>query len=92
MAGMAHLVEVLRVLLRSSVQVTVATVGFVLLGIGIVFLFLPGPGLLVVIAGLAVLSTQFAWAQTALNRVKERAAQAKAAAARRRRRPPHPLE
>lgn len=74
----------MKVVLRSSVQVTVATLGFALLGVGIVLLFLPGPGLLVVIAGLAVLSTQFAWAERALLQVKSKAARAKAAAQRRR--------
>jgi len=76
--------EVLKLLLRSSVQVGVATLGFILLAVGIVLLFLPGPGLLVVIAGLAVLATQFAWAERALRQVKVRAARAKAAAQRRR--------
>ncbi|MGQ0745144.1 MAG: PGPGW domain-containing protein [Acidimicrobiales bacterium] len=40
-----------------------------------------------IIAGLAVLSTQFTWAERALIKVKERAAAARAAAERRRSRP-----
>ena len=66
--------------MRSGWQATVTVVGFALLGLGIVLLFLPGPGLLVVIAGLAVLGTQFAWAERALRRVKQRAARAREAA------------
>ena len=68
--------------MRSGWQATVTVAGFGLLGLGIVLLFLPGPGLLVVIAGLAVLGTQFAWAERALRRVKGRAARAREAARR----------
>jgi hypothetical protein len=35
----------------------------------------PGPGILVIIAGLAVLATEYAWAQRTLERTKERAKQ-----------------
>ncbi len=70
----------LQVLMRSGWQATVTVVGFGLLGLGVVLLFLPGPGLLVVIAGLAVLGTQFAWAERALRRVKQRARRAREAA------------
>ncbi|MGH9190282.1 MAG: PGPGW domain-containing protein [Acidimicrobiales bacterium] len=82
----------LRFLARHSLRATVGAAGFGLLGVGIFLLFLPGPGLLVVIAGLALLATQFAWAERALDRTKARAAQARdAARARaRRRRPPQP--
>lgn len=46
----------------------------------------PGPGLLVIIAGLAVLATQYAWAERALDAAKTRAAKAKDTALRRGRR------
>ena len=36
----------------------------------------PGPGLLVIVAGLAVLATEFAWAKVALDKTKEKASQA----------------
>ncbi len=55
--------------------------GAVVLG-GAVLLVLPGPGLLVIAAGLALLATQYVWAQRLLKRVRahvERAAQASAA-------------
>lgn len=51
--------------------VIVATIGGTLLVLGIIFLVIPGPGLPLVIAGLAVLASEFAWAQYMLGRLKE---------------------
>ena len=48
----------------------VATVGITLLVLGIVFLVLPGPGIPLIIAGLAILATEFTWAEIWLNRTK----------------------
>ena len=53
----------------------VATIGGTLLVLGIIFLVLPGPGLPLVIAGLAVLGSEFAWAQYMLSRIKEKSQQ-----------------
>ena len=47
--------------------------GFVLLGAGVAMLLLPGPGWLTIIAGLAVLATEFLWAHHLLARVKNAA-------------------
>ena len=38
--------------------------------LGAVFLFAPGPGLLVLLAGLGILATEFAWASTAIRKTK----------------------
>jgi hypothetical protein len=38
---------------------------------------LPGPGILVILAGLAVLATEYVWAQRMLNFTKQKAEQAK---------------
>jgi hypothetical protein len=46
---------------------------------------LPGPGILLVVAGLAVLATEYVWAQRALNFAKDKARQAKDTVSRRRR-------
>lgn len=73
----------LRFLGRQSVRLSVAAVGFTVLAAGIVMLVTPGPGLLVIIAGLAILAHEFAWAATALDKAKARAAQAREAARRR---------
>ena len=55
--------------------IVVATIGGTFLVLGIVFLVLPGPGLPLVIAGLAVLASEFAWAKYMLSRVKEKSQQ-----------------
>lgn len=60
---------------RNSWRVLVTVVGFGLIALGLVLLVLPGPGILVVIAGFAVLATQYAWARTALEVTKRRASQ-----------------
>ena len=48
----------------------VATVGITLVTVGIIFLVLPGPGIPLIIAGLAILATEFTWAEIWLNRTK----------------------
>jgi uncharacterized protein (TIGR02611 family) len=62
------------VLVSSAVQllrrVAVAAAGALLLGIGLLLLVLPGPGTLVIVAGMALLSTEFVWARRALDRMK----------------------
>jgi uncharacterized protein (TIGR02611 family) len=55
--------------------VIVATIGGTLVVLGIIFLVLPGPGLPLVIAGLAILASEFAWAQYMLSRIKEKSQQ-----------------
>jgi len=50
-------------------------VGWVLVVLGIAALVLPGPGLLALFAGLALLSQQYAWARRAVEPVRERALQ-----------------
>ncbi|RMB62475.1 hypothetical protein EAX62_04765 [Tessaracoccus antarcticus] len=47
--------------------------GYVLLIVGVAALFLPGPGLLLIAAGLALLSTQYSWADKLLHPLKARA-------------------
>lgn len=80
---MARVVAVLRFMAHQSVRLSVAALGFAVLGVGLVLLVTPGPGLLVIIAGLAILAHQFAWAAIALDKAKRRAAQAREAAMRR---------
>jgi uncharacterized protein (TIGR02611 family) len=48
----------------------VTLVGVVLIAVGIVLLVLPGPGLLVMALGLAVLATEYPAAQRLLDRLK----------------------
>src|SRR5262249_11672396 len=51
-------------------RVVVAVVGFVLLGVGVLLLVLPGPGLLLIAAGMAVLSLEFEWAGRLVDRAR----------------------
>ena len=87
----ARLTAVVRFMAHQSVRLSVAALGFTVLAVGLVLLVTPGPGLLVIIAGLAILAHEFAWAAVALEKAKQRAAQAREAAMRRaprRARPP----
>ena len=61
---------------RNSKRVAITIVGFVLVLGGIALLPLPGPGMLVIIAGLAVLGTEYMWARRMLDAAKSRAKQA----------------
>jgi uncharacterized protein (TIGR02611 family) len=46
----------------------IALVGFTIVLVGLALVPLPGPGWLIVFAGLAVLATEFAWAERLLTR------------------------
>lgn len=74
---------VARFVLRTSVRASISAVGFAVLAAGLVLLVTPGPGLVVIIAGLAVLATQFTWAERALDTARAKAAAAGDAALRR---------
>jgi hypothetical protein len=57
--------------------------GWALLAVGAALLVLPGPGLLVIAAGLALLATEYAWAARLLGKVKARIQTARTALRRR---------
>lgn len=61
---------------REGERIGVAVVGGVVVVTGIVLMPLPGPGMLIVLAGLAILATQFEWAQDVLDRARARAKEA----------------
>jgi uncharacterized protein (TIGR02611 family) len=61
-----------KVALRHTKRVVIAVVGITVILIGIAFFVLPGPGLLIIIVGLAILATEFAWAQGLLHKARER--------------------
>lgn len=50
-------------------RVAFATAGFVVLLLGVVMLFTPGPGWAVIVLGLGMLALEFAWAERLLERV-----------------------
>ena len=72
--------ELLGFILRSTKRIVVLVLGLALVVGGVVLLVLPRPGLLVIIAGLAVLASEFAWAEFLLDKAKEQAARAGGAA------------
>ena len=51
------------------VRVAFAVAGFVVLLIGVIMLFTPGPGWAVIVLGLGMLALEFTWAERALERV-----------------------
>jgi uncharacterized protein (TIGR02611 family) len=53
-------------------RVVFAAAGFVVLLLGIVMLFTPGPGWAVIVLGLGMLALEFAWAERLLERVIDR--------------------
>jgi tellurite resistance protein TerC len=58
-------------------------VGFTLLAVGAAMLVLPGPGIVVIMLGLALLAAEFVWARRLLDRMKETARTARDAVTRR---------
>jgi len=51
-------------------RILAASVGMTTLLVGVVLLVLPGPGLVVMLFGLAILATEFTWAKHSMHRVK----------------------
>lgn len=51
----------------------VTIVGFALLALGAAMMVLPGPGIIVIVGGLAVLATEYVWARRLLIRAKREA-------------------
>ncbi len=57
---------------RWARRIAVGVVGGTVLLIGIALLVLPGPAIVVIPLGLAILSAEFAWARLWLRKVKQR--------------------
>jgi uncharacterized protein (TIGR02611 family) len=72
--------QVARVIWRVGRRLVITVVGFGVVAAGVVMLVVPGPGLLVMIAGLAILATEFVWAERALRTARNKAAQGAQAA------------
>jgi uncharacterized protein (TIGR02611 family) len=62
-------------------KILIGVLGLVVLAVGIVLLVLPGPGLLIIVLGSAILSLEFSWARRAeawaRNQAREAAARAR---------------
>ena len=62
---------------RNGKRIGITIAGFAVLLAGVVLLVLPGPGWLLIFAGLAILSTEYVWARRLLTTAKDKAEQAK---------------
>jgi uncharacterized protein (TIGR02611 family) len=66
-----------RFILRNGRRIGVTIAGVFVVLVGLAMLVLPGPGIVVIIAGLAILATEYVWAERMLNLAKEKAERAK---------------
>jgi len=61
---------------RTARRIVIFVVGSTVVAVGIVLIFIPGPAMIVIPAGLAILGLEFAWARRWLAIVRERASSA----------------
>ena len=61
--------------LRQARRLIVLVVGLTVLAIGAAMIVLPGPAVVVIPIGLAILATEFVWARRLLDSMKERGRQ-----------------
>ncbi len=62
--------EATSALLRTARRVVVSVLGFTVLALGLALVVLPGPALVVIPAGLAILALEFRWARRWLRHVR----------------------
>ena len=58
--------------LKQFKKIIVAVTGTIVTLIGVAMIVLPGPAFIVIPAGLAILATEFEWAEKLLHKVKEK--------------------
>ena len=68
---------VVRFIRRSGKRIAVTIAGFLVVLLGLVLIPLPGPGWLIVFAGLAILATEYVWAERLLTYAKQKVGAAK---------------
>jgi uncharacterized protein (TIGR02611 family) len=68
--GLHPLSQIVRFIGRSGKRIAVTVLGFVVLIAGVIMMVTPGPGVLAIVAGLAILASEWAWAERALDRAK----------------------
>ena len=61
------------VVVHHARRVAIFVVGVAVMAAGFAMLVLPGPGLLVIIAGLSILAIEFAWAARLRDKAKDKA-------------------
>ena len=57
---------------KQAKRLVITVIGFTILAIGIAMIVLPGPAVIVIPVGLALLATEFIWAKKLLMTVKNR--------------------
>jgi tellurite resistance protein TerC len=62
--------------LKQAKRLIKVVIGFTILIIGLAMTVLPGPAIVVIPAGLAILATEFLWAKKLLERIKQGASNA----------------
>ena len=60
-------------ILRHTKRLIIFVVGSTVLLFGIVLIFIPGPAIIVIPLGLAILATEFVWARVLLENAKQKA-------------------
>ena len=71
--NLKNIVKSWRLLPHPIRWIGVVCIGGTLTIAGIIFLILPGPGIPLIIAGLAVLASEFVWAEVVLRQLKTKA-------------------
>ena len=61
--------------LRHARRLIILVVGGTLVLVGLALIFLPGPAIVVIPAGLTILGTEFAWARRLLKKVRQKSAE-----------------
>ncbi len=63
--------------IKQAKRVISIVIGFTIVIFGLIMLVTPGPGVVAIIAGLAILGTEFVWARRLLKRFKDGAVDVK---------------
>jgi tellurite resistance protein TerC len=64
--------------IKQAKRLIIAVIGFTVLLTGLAMIVLPGPAIVVIPIGLAILATEYVWARRLLDRVKSSASSVKA--------------
>ena len=63
--------DIAKITYKTARRIAVAVVGSSVLLIGVIMIFAPGPALIVIPVGLAILSAEFAWARLWLRKLRK---------------------
>ncbi len=74
--GLHNPLQWIRLIRTNFRRLVILIIGGIVLLSGIAMMVLPGPGILVIIAGLAILAKEFTWAERTLDKAKQQATKA----------------